>query len=457
MTITGEEWRGMAGADGVYDPTAEADLVSAARGRIRDLRTRDVELRVVDRGGKPLAHTTCEIEQRRNAFPFGDQVWALDAMIRQGQGTTDRAIAWKQRFSQVFNAATSLCYWTERPENDASKTEDRQGEPRLENFAETVDWTLASGMQAKGHPLFWSIPKCTPEWAKRYDTETFMKFAEVRIRSLVARFKGRITIWDAVNEALWEAAPKNLRTRQWPHIEPVESIVEYVAEVLRWCREEDPDATFVINDYGLTGADKALRGSDGSDVTPATQRTRFVALARALQEAGQPPDALGMQCHTGLISHERQQAAYDEVSAAGLPIHITEFWAHARDVDAKEQCSPELQAELQAEYVANYLTCAFGHPAVESFFFWGFMEMAIQWRDRYSGHTLTPVFERVRRLLNEEWMTQETLTTDADGTVRFRGFLGDYRLRHQRGGHDLPFRLDRSTGPTTTLTLTPRN
>jgi hypothetical protein len=86
--------------------------------------------------------------------------------------------------------------------------------------------------------------------------------------------------------------------------------------------------------------------------------------------------------------------------------------------------------QLQAEYVGNFLTVAFGHPAVESFFFWGIMNSAIRWRDdRSSAHDLTPLYRRIDELINREWITRESLQTDGDGVVRFRGFLGEYSLR----------------------------
>jgi hypothetical protein len=122
-------------------------------------------------------------------------------------------------------------------------------------------------------------------------------------------------------------------------------------------------------------------------------------------------------------------AVYDERAPAGLPLHVTEFWAEGQTGD------------MQAEYVANYLTTAFGHPAIEAFFLWGFMSAAIQWRDQFSSHDLNPVFERVRDLIHHEWKTHERLVTDRDGVVRFRAFYGDYAVRHASRG--VTFRVDR--------------
>lgn len=434
----GEEWRSYDGQSTVYDPALSGDVLKTARDGIEQHRMGPCRLQLVARDGTPLANHPVRLEQLGHAFLFGEQLWPLDAMYRDGEQETERARAWKRRFTQVFNAATNLCYWTERSRNDASKTEEFQGEQRVENFAQTVEWCLANGLTAKGHPLFWSIDKCTPDWVKRYDLETQMKFAEVRVRNLVARFKGRVKLWDATNEALWEPAPKNLPHRNWPHIETTEDMVEYIAPVLRWCREEDPEARFLINDYGTENEPPGKRPNcpkDNSPVTAERQRKRHLALARALIQAGQSPDGIGLQSHTGWVRHHSEQTAvYDEYATSGLPVHITEFWAHANHL--KELGLPDAEIEqLQAEYVANYLTCAFGHPAVEAFFFWGFMGMAIEWKER-SGHELKPVFERIRKLIHEEWKTTWDGRTDADGRIEVRAFYGEYSLQLKPPGMD---------------------
>lgn len=430
--LGGEEWRDMDSSQVDYRPEDQADFLKECDSRIDQHRKREVALRLTDRTGKALTGVEVEVEMLRHAFPFGDQLWPLDAMVRDGEGNSGKARAWKQRFAEVFNAATSLCYWTERPRNDASKTEDQQGDWRIENFADTVDWTLSEGMRAKGHPLFWSIPKCVPDWVLAYDYETRMKFAEVRIRNLVARFKGQVTIWDAINEPMWEATFKNIHEREWPHIEAISDVADMIEPVMTWCREEDPDALYLVNDYGMEESKKdgQLTGNDGSNVTAASQRERFIALFEELLRRNCAPDAVGLQAHTGWVPHERQWAIYDQfANATGLPVHITEFWAHTDDLRKSGKFSDEQIQEIQAAYIGNTLTAAFAHPAIEGFFFWGFMNTALRWTER-SGHDTMPAFSTVRDLIQKTWRTHEKLTTDDEGVVRFRGFFGEYSLRH---------------------------
>lgn len=434
---------------------ASRAAVERARANIPRVRQREVELRVVDRRGRPVAGAELEVVQRRAEFPVGDQLWELDRVARFGGWEHDRARYLRSRHAELLNAATALCYWTERPRNDGPKTEDRQGEPRYEEFARCVEWAAAEGMHVKGHPLFWSIPKCVPEWVQRYPVETQMKFAEVRVRSLVARFRGKVTIWDAVNEPLWEASPRHLARRHWPHVESTEEMADYIEPVLRWCREEDPDACYLVNDYGLEADRNSPVAQDGTVVTAARQRRRFVELAEELKRRNAAPSALGMQAHTGgWIDHATQWAIYEELSQAGLPLHVTEFWAHTKEL-IKGGVPAEEAARMHADYVVDYLTVAFGHPAIEGFFFWGMLGAAVEFAE-HSSHELTPFFTRLRSLLREEWMTRTSVGTDADGRARFRGFLGDYSLRKRCGeaaAAGVRFRVDRQAGMPLTVVM----
>ena len=423
---TGEEWKTIEGS-GFFQPSATSEAVVArARRNIERIRKRAVQIQVVDAAGKSLPGVPVDVIQQRQSFPFGDQLWELDALARSHEQEGDRARYVKQLFTDVLNAATALCYWTERPRNDASKTEDFQGEPRLENFAYCVDWAKAAGLTVKGHPLFWSIPKAVPDWVKRYDYLTQMKFLEVRVRSLVARFRGKVSIWDAVNESLWEPAFRNLPNRDWPHLDAIKEIAGYVEPVIRWAREEDPDACYVLNDYGLEKDD--LRNlpvaRDGTKVTAELQRKRMIELLKVLCDRGAAPGAIGLQSHTGgWLDPAEQVSVYDEMAASGLPIHITEFGAG----DGTPQGMSREEAEkVRGDYIVNAMTCAFGHPAVEAFFFWGMG--GVRWHGR-SSNEAQPLYYRLRDLLRKEWMTQTSLITGEDGCIRFLGFLGDYVLR----------------------------
>ena len=160
-----------------------------------------------------------------------------------------------------------------------------------------------------------------------------------------------------------------------------------------------------------------------------------------------------MQAHTGSwMEPATQNAILDHFAESGVPLHYTEFWAH-NDHLIKSGIDAQTAEEMKAEYVANFLTVAFAHPSVASFFFWGDLTKSFGFRpdENSSGlpsssHEPTRTYWRVRQLLQEEWMTRENLVTDEGGRIRLRGFFGDYALRYQ-AGRNMPagagFTLDR--------------
>lgn len=457
-----------------YDPSdTDKDLLEKARKNIDPVRKRDVELTLVDKLGSPLRNTEVSIKQRKHQFLFGGVNWGMATLERNDMIDHDRARYMRKRFADVLNSLNTTVYWTERPRNDGTKTEDFQGDIRMDDFEESVNWANANGLVAKGHPIFWTVPKAIPGWLKKYPIDTFMKFVEVRVRSLCARYAGRVQVWDAVNEMLWETHPKNLSKRVWPYTETVENMADYIGKVLRWGREEDPEALFCINDYGLSKArHKELIDQNGDRVNTQRQRKRLLELVDRLGQDGQPPSLIGIQGRPAWLTPGEQVALYDELGQAGIPLTMTEWWAGgvehlkrtglAERIESEEwrilgygatkkDLSDEEIEEIRDQFVLDYLTIAFGHPSIDSFYFWGFMGSAVTFGPGYtSGHTLQPIYHKVRKLIHEDWKTSLELKTDNEGKVRFRGFCGDYTARVAAAGSEkkligMKFRVDRET------------
>jgi hypothetical protein len=118
----------------------------------------------------------------------------------------------------------------------------------------------------------------------------------------------------------------------------------------------------------------------------------------------------------------------------GRRIHMTEFipQSSGKAITGRWRTGTWTE-EAQAEFAEQFLRLSFGHPAVASVHFWGLSDRNI-WLP--GGGLLDkeyrpkPIYERVRRLIREEWMTRNlSLRTDERGRARFRGFYGMYRVR----------------------------
>ncbi len=128
------------------------------------------------------------------------------------------------------------------------------------------------------------------------------------IRTVVGRYKGRVKVWDVVNEALADGNGTNvLRSSLWSEIIGP----DYVAKAFQYAHDVDPDAILRYNDYGLENPAK---------------RRRLVSLIRSLQEQKVPVHAIGSQAHVNVsTTFEAMDQALTEMAALGLPIHITEL------------------------------------------------------------------------------------------------------------------------------------
>ena len=434
----------------LFGHTNNNSVVDEAKKNIQKIRQREAVVTLLNKLGQPLRNKEVKVEQLNHQFLFGDNNWKMSAMVRNGMGETDRLKYYRKRFAEILNSLNTTVYWTERPRNDAAKTQDFQGEVQWDDFEESVNWANANGLVTKGHPMYWTVPKAIPEWLAKYPYETHMKFVEVRIRNLAARFKNRVKVWDAVNEMLWEPHPKNLSKREWPWWETPENMVDYIGKVISWAREEDPNALYTINDYGLSSTKFGEKtAQNGNLVTAQVQRKRYIDLMQRLGDAGVSPNLMGIQCHTGWLTPSEQMAFYDQMSEAGVPLTITEFWANTNELKNIPQKAIEGEEwraftgnkkfenmneaeleELRDKYILDYLTCAFGHPNIDSFYFWGFLGMAVQFKnDMDSGHNIQPIFTKVKDLIHKEWKTKQTLKTDENGQINFRGFCGEYSLK----------------------------
>lgn len=418
--VNQREWKLLEKGFGEYDPKLYKEIEEEIESRIRKFRTKEINIKICDGHGKGIPYLEVEICQLKNDFPFGNVAGRIQEYYRNGKGDSAEAEVLKEKFKAIFNSATVTCYWVEYHAGPALSTEILQGYHFYESFAKTVEWAAGAGLNVKGHPLVWTVPKAVPEWVRYYDDKTIMKFLEVRVRNLVRRYKGIVKIWDVVNEPMWETTFSNLQNRQWPHMEDIRRIADYIEPVICWCREEDPEAFLLINDYGME-LDKfdingeELKGNDGSIVTAARQRQRFIELIEELKARGTPPDGIGLQSRSGWIPPDVQWKIYDEFAVTGLPLHITEFNGINGD-DEKE-----------ADYIRNYMRVAFAHPSVTGFFFWG--SGALSERGMFNEQPV--VFHTLYKLLNEEWKSNIKMVTDKDGIIRFTGFIGEYTLRYR--------------------------
>ena len=128
------------------------------------------------------------------------------------------------------------------------------------------------------------------------------------IHTVVSRYKGRVKVWDVVNEALADSGGTNvLRNSLWLQIIGP----DFIAKAFEYAHEADPDAILRYNDYGLENPAK---------------RKKLITLIKSLQAQKVPVHAIGSQAHINVsTSFDTMDQSLTEIATLGLPIHITEL------------------------------------------------------------------------------------------------------------------------------------
>jgi endo-1,4-beta-xylanase len=129
------------------------------------------------------------------------------------------------------------------------------------------------------------------------------------IAAVVGRYKGKIKVWDVVNEALSEGGGNVLHDSSWTQtIGP-----DFIAKAFEYAHEADPDAILRYNDFNLD--------------TSASKRRNLITMIKGLQAQHVPIMAIGSQTHVSVSgpSFAQEDQALTEMETLGLPIHITEM------------------------------------------------------------------------------------------------------------------------------------
>lgn len=211
----------------------------------------------------------------------------------------------------------------------------------------------------------------------RATREQLLERMRDHIHTVVGRYKGKIKVWDVVNEALADGGSDVLRSTPWTQIIGP----DFIAKAFEYAHEADPDAILRYNDYGLENPGK---------------RQKLFTLIRQLQAQNVPVHAIGTQTHINVsTTFETMDRTLAELASLGLPVHITELDVNAA-VRGQQTTSADITGSAertqggvvseadrrQAEAYANLFRAIMKHKdSVKMVTFWGAND-AVSWLAR---------------------------------------------------------------------------
>ena len=123
---------------------------------------------------------------------------------------------------------------------------------------------------------------------------------------------------------------------------------------------------------------------------------------------------------------------FDTYADFEKPLVLSEISVPSKFGDVKDE-------EFQADAAQQLYKVCFSHKSVDGLFWWNLTDDGIAPTKRKAlGENLPsqglidgdyrekPAYKAIDRLINSEWRTNVTLTTDKDGKVSFNGFNGEY-------------------------------
>ena len=351
--------------------------------------------------------TTVKIEQLSHSFIFGGNIFLFGQLE-----TTQQNKQYENTFGALFNSATLPFYW--------KTLEPEQGKPRYTAGSSYIfrrppvdpilEFCESNKIMAKGHAIIYGMRRWGhPDWMPS-DRKEMEFYFEKHIQELALRYKDRIRMWDVVNEPV-DQANRGIMPDDYTY----KSSMKYFPE----------SVIFNINDI------------DFKSGIPYTRR--YVEIARNMIDRGIRIDNVGAQMHIfnpveaqkiaegdNILTPAKLTEVVDCLNEVGRPVHVSEVTVCAPD-------STRTGSAIQAVITENLYRFWFSCPNITGITWWNVVDGGgAPGEPSYSGLydkevNKKPVYETLDRLINREWKTSLTATSNAQGVVRFRGFKGHYR------------------------------
>lgn len=393
---------------------ANAPWRAEARERIERHRMGDLDVQVRDADGAPVEGADVRVEMTEHAFNFGH---AAGAQLLTGTGTDSdnyRDVVLTDTNQVTLDNDLKWGFWDNVTH-------------REQYTLPAIDWLHDNDIDLHGHALVWPSWSKSPAYLQDLTEDELRTEVRAHIADEAGALADDVISWDVVNEPYSEHDITDLLGRD---------------EIAQWFREADavdPDATLMLNDYGLL----SLRSGGHERKLDFTE-----TLLADLREADAPIDALGMQAHVSALqpaSPDRLLGTLDRLGATGLGLRVTEFDFATWD------------EQLQADYTRDFLTTMFSHPDVDAISSWGFWEGRYAWQSAAMYRldwTQKPNGAAWRDLVRDAWWTDETVVSDGAGAASVPAFLGSYEISVTVDGVTTTEVVEHTSTDATSVTIT---
>jgi len=231
-----------------------------------------------------------------------------------------------------------------------------------------VDFAIDHGQAVRGHTLVWWNQ--TPGWLEALKGDELRQVTREHVRATMERYRGRVGIWDVVNEPFTDDGMRRQSVFQR------ELGDGWMEDAFRTARVADGEAKLYLNEIGAEG--------------PGPKSDALYALVKELLGRGVPIDGVGFQAHFARDGPpDGFRANLERFAALGLDVAITEA-----DV-ALTLPADAVALRAQAGAFREAVRVCVAVPRCRSLTFWGFT-------DRHSWIPATQAGKGAATLLDEQ-------------------------------------------------------
>ncbi len=393
---------------------ADAPWRSAAAQRIEEIRKSRLDIEVKQADGTPRAGAEVQVKMLQHDFAFGSAITAN----RIAQNNAFNAI-YQEKIVNLDGNGHGFNWIVFENDLKWPAWEDRWlvSRPELVN---AVGWVRDQNIQIRGHTLVWPGASNMPNDISQNSTN--IPFIRERIDQhleeilLHPGIAGEIAEWDVLNEITTNRSLENYFRGQAGY--PTGR--EILAEIFQKTREIDANTGLWLNDFVTL----SLNSSPGNE-----NYDNLKSFTRELLDAGADIEGIGFQGHIGGFPNgipSVLETLDDFYGEFGLKAKITEF-----------DLPSFVDEDLAGNYLRDFMTAIFSHESMNGFFFWSFWDGATYMNEGSNLFRLdwsqTPAGDAFIDLVFNQWWTDESVETDAEGKGRVKVFKGLHEIIYQDG------------------------
>jgi len=197
------------------------------------------------------------------------------------------------------------------------------------------------GLPVTGHMLCWN--QMTPPWMfedakhKPLPREQALANLKSHIETVMKHFKGKLSSWDVVNEAISDKPGEYLRDT--PALRAIGE--DYVQKAFEFAHAADPDVPLYYNDF---------------NVEDPVKLPKVIRLIRSLKAAGIRLDAIGIQGHWHLQYPDASviETGIEALGKEGIKVIVTELDVDVLPRDGSNPYKAGVPAKVLKEEAGRY-------------------------------------------------------------------------------------------------------